>query len=210
MKDVLRAVASESTGTEEAARDLMRDVLTIPENRRIDDILEDLRRQDLQMAVVIDEWGSFEGVFTLEDIIEEIVGEIRDEFDEEEPAVKELGDGSYLTKGRVSIGEVNEALGTEFESQDFETVGGLVLGHLGRVPEKGDEARIDGYLLRVDETDGPASPKSSSASPMKSRRPTARGNTESGQTATPLCKGLPLSLPVDPRSPLSRGQASRE
>ena len=133
----------------------MRDVLTIPENRHIDDILEDLRKQDLQMAVVIDEWGSFEGVFTLEDIVEEIVGEIRDEFDEEEPAVKEMGDGSYLTDGRISINEVNEALGSDFESQDFETVGGLVLGHLGRVPEAGDEIRIDGYLLRVDETDGP-------------------------------------------------------
>jgi CBS domain containing-hemolysin-like protein len=155
VKDVLRAIASGSAGAERTARDLMRDVLTIPENRRIDDILEDLRRQDLQMAVVIDEWGSFEGVFTLEDIIEEIVGEIRDEFDEEEPAVKEMGDGSYLTDGRISINEVNEALGTDFESQDFETVGGLVLGHLGRMPEEGDEVRIDGYLLRVDETDGP-------------------------------------------------------
>jgi CBS domain containing-hemolysin-like protein len=156
VKDVLRAVASESTGTEKTkARDLMRDVLTIPENRHIDDILEDLRRQDLQMAVVIDEWGSFEGVFTLEDIVEEIVGEIRDEFDEEEPAVKATADGSYVTDGRISIGEVNEALGTDFESQDFETVGGLVLGHLGRVPEKGDEVRIDGHLLRVDDTDGP-------------------------------------------------------
>jgi CBS domain containing-hemolysin-like protein len=155
VKDVLRAVASATTDTEKTARALMRDVLTVPENRHIDDILEDLRRQDLQMAVVIDEWGSFEGVFTLEDIIEEIVGEIRDEFDEEELAVKEMGDGSYLTDGRISINEVNETLGTGFESQDFETVGGLVLGHLGRVPEKGDEVRIDGHLLRVDETDGP-------------------------------------------------------
>jgi len=155
VKDVLRAVASATTDTEKTARALMRDVLTVPENRHIDDILEDLRRQDLQMAVVIDEWGSFEGVFTLEDIIEEIVGEICDEFDEEEPAVKEMGDGSYLTDGRISINEVNETLGTGFESQDFETVGGLVLGHLGRVPEKGDEVRIDGHLLRVDETDGP-------------------------------------------------------
>ena len=133
----------------------MRDVLTIPENRRIDEILQDLREQDLQMAVVIDEWGSFEGLFTLEDIIEEIVGEIRDEFDEEGPAVRELDDGSYLTDGRISIGEVNDALGTDFASQDFETIGGLVLGHLGRVPEAGDEIRFDGYLLRVDETDGP-------------------------------------------------------
>ena len=155
VKDVLRAVASDTTDHTRTARDLMRDVLTIPENRRIDDILEDMRKQDLQMAVVIDEWGSFEGVFTLEDIVEEIVGEIRDEFDEEEPAVKEMADGSYLTDGRISINEVNEALGTDFESEDFETVGGLVLGHLGRVPETGDEVRIDDHLLRVDQTDGP-------------------------------------------------------
>ena len=155
VKDVLRAVASDTTDSTKTARDLMRDVLTIPENRHIDDILEDLRKQDLQMAVVIDEWGSFEGVFTLEDIVEEIVGEIRDEFDEEEPAVKAMGDGSYLTDGRISINDINETLGTDFESQDFETVGGLVLGRLGRVPEAGDEIRIDGYLLRVDQTDGP-------------------------------------------------------
>ena len=156
VKDVLRAVASDGVKDSTAtARDLMRDVLTIPENRHIDGILQDLQDQDLQMAVVIDEWGSFEGLFTLEDIVEEIVGEIRDEFDEEEPAVKELDDGSYLTDGRIPIGEVNDALGTAFESQDFETVGGLVLGHLGRVPETGDEVRIDGHLLRVDETDGP-------------------------------------------------------
>jgi CBS domain containing-hemolysin-like protein len=156
VKDVLRAVGSDgATDTSETARDLMREVLTIPENRHIDEILEDLRRQDLQMAVVIDEWGSFEGLFTLEDIIEEIVGEIWDEFDEEGPVVRELEDGSYRTDGRTSIGEVNRALGTDFESQDFETVGGLVLGHLGRVPEEGDEVRLDGYLLHVDETDGP-------------------------------------------------------
>ena len=155
VKDVLRAVASDTTDSAKTARDLMRDVLTIPENRRIDDILEDLRNQDLQMAVVIDEWGSFEGLFTLEDIVEEIVGEIRDEFDEEEPAVKEMADGFYLTDGRISISEVNEALGTDFESRDFETVGGLVLGHLGRVPEAGDEVHIDGHLLHVDQTDGP-------------------------------------------------------
>ena len=155
VKDVLRTVASDTMDSTKSARDLMRDVLTIPEIRHIDDILEDLRRQDLQMVVVIDEWGSFEGVFTLEDIIEEIVGEIRDEFDEEEPTVKETGDGSYLTDGRISINEVNETLGTDFESRDFETVGGLVLGHLGRMPEAGDEVHIDGYLFRVDQTDGP-------------------------------------------------------
>ena len=155
VKDVLRAVEAEGvTDARQTASDLMRDVLTIPENRRIDEILEDLRKQDLQMAVVIDEWGSFEGLFTLEDIIEEIVGEIRDEFDAEEPVVEKLDDGYYRIDGRISIGEVNEALGSHFESQDFETVAGLVLGHLGRVPEAGDEIHLDGYFLRVDETDG--------------------------------------------------------
>ena len=156
VKNVLRAV--ESAGGLDAdltARDLAREVLVVPENRTIDGILEDFQRQELQLAIVIDEWGSFEGLFTLEDIIEEIVGEIRDEFDEEEPAVYRLPDGSYSIDGRIPIGVVNEALSSAFESEDFDTIGGLVLGHLGRVPEVGDEVRLDGYLLRVDEVDGP-------------------------------------------------------
>ena len=156
VKDVLRAI--ESQGGLDArltARDLAREVLVVPENRPIDEILEDFQRQEIQMAIVIDEWGSFEGLFTLEDIIEEIVGEIRDEFDEEEPAIRKLADGSYSIDGRIPIGVVNEALGSEFESEDFDTIGGLVLGHLGRAPEVGDEVRLDGYLLRVDEVDGP-------------------------------------------------------
>ena len=156
IKDVLRAVESEG-GLEAdlTARDLAREVLVVPENRPIDGILDEFQRQELQMAIVIDEWGSFEGLFTLEDIIEEIVGEIRDEFDEEEPAVRQLSDGFYSIDGRIPIGVVNEALGSEFESEDFDTIGGLVLGSLGRVPEVGDEIRFDGYLLRVDEVDGP-------------------------------------------------------
>ncbi|HSK99934.1 MAG TPA: hemolysin family protein [Rubrobacteraceae bacterium] len=156
IKDVLRAV--ESSGSMDAdttARDLMREVLIIPENRPLDEVLADLQNQVLQMAIVIDEWGSFEGLFTMEDIIEEIVGEIRDEFDEEEPAVNRLSDGSYSIDGRLPIGVVNDALGSEFESEDFDTIGGLILGQLGRVPEVGDEIRLDGFLLRVDEVDGP-------------------------------------------------------
>jgi CBS domain containing-hemolysin-like protein len=156
VKDVLRAIESEGgLDTSLTARDLAREVLVVPENRPIDGILEDFQNQELQMAIVIDEWGSFEGLFTLEDIIEEIVGEIRDEFDEEEPAVRKLSDGSYSIDGRIPIGVVNEALGSEFESEDFDTIGGLVLGHLGRAPEVGDEVRLDGYLLCVDEVDGP-------------------------------------------------------
>ena len=153
-KDVLRA--AKEAGDLEAdvsSRDLMRDVLTIPENRSVDKILKDLRAQRLQMAVVIDEWGSFEGLLTIEDIVEEIVGEIRDEFDEEGLVFREH-DGGYSIDGRVPIRDVNEALGSEFESVDFDTVGGLVLGHLGRAPEVGDEVTVDGRVLRVAEVDG--------------------------------------------------------
>src|SRR5215211_1376672 len=89
------------------------------------------------------EWGSFEGIITMENIVEQIVGEIRDEFDEEEPVVSELPDGSYSMHGGTPIEEANKALGSEFESEDFETVGGLVSGRLGPAPKAGDEVRVD-------------------------------------------------------------------
>ena len=89
----------------------------------------------------------------MEDIVEEIVGEIRDEFDEE-PHVERLEDGSYTVDGRIPIGTVNEVVGSDFKSEDFDTIGGLVLGQLGRVPEVGDEVRLDGHILRVAEVGG--------------------------------------------------------
>jgi CBS domain containing-hemolysin-like protein len=156
VKDVLRTVESEGTlDANITARDLSRDVLIVPENRLLDDILGDLQRNESQMAIVIDEWGSFEGLITVEDIIEEIVGDIRDEFDEEEPSVRRIGDGSYELDGRTPIAAANEALDAGFKSDDFDTVGGLVLGQLGRPPQIGDEVSLNGYTLRVDEVDGP-------------------------------------------------------
>ena len=156
VKDVLRAI--ESAGGIDAtvtARDLAREVLIVPENRSIENILEDFQRQEIQLAIVIDEWGSFEGLITIEDILEEIVGEIRDEFDEESPTISELPDGSHAVDGRAPITAVNSVLATRFESTDFDTIGGLVLGSLGRAPDVGDEVRVDGHTLRVEEIDGP-------------------------------------------------------
>jgi len=155
-KDVMRAVEDGGgLGAQVRAAEVMREVLTIPENRRVDAVLQDLKDRRLRMAIVIDEWGSFEGIITMEDIVEEIVGEIRDEFDEEGSAVRELPDGSYSMDGLTPIEEANRALGSRFESEDFGTVGGLVFGHLGRAPKAGDEVRLDGHLLTVEEIDGP-------------------------------------------------------
>jgi CBS domain containing-hemolysin-like protein len=158
VKDLLRnAVESDGESGLEAnprEKDIVREVLTVPENRRIDDILDDFQKREIQMAVVIDEWGSFEGLVTIEDILEEIVGEIRDEFDEEEPLMRKLSSGAYSVDGRIPINVVNEALEAQFESEDFDTIGGLVLGQLGRAPEEGDEVLVDGHLMRVDEVDG--------------------------------------------------------
>ncbi|QLG47954.1 hemolysin family protein [Natrinema halophilum] len=160
-KDVLHAIETsgrgdEPTGTEPTARDLARDVLFVPETRRIDGVLAEFRRQNVQLAIVIDEWGAFEGILTIEDIIEQVVGEIQDEFDiaEMEPSIDELADGRYVVDGGVSLVSVNETLETNFESEAFDTVGGLVLSRLGRAPDVGDAVEADGYELTVKEVDG--------------------------------------------------------
>lgn len=155
VEDMLRAAAADE-GTSITARDLLREVLTVPENRHIDDLLADLQEREVQMAVVFDEWGSFEGIVTVEDILEKIVGEIRDEFDteEEEPSIDSLDNGGYTIDGRVPIQRLNATLDADFESKSFETTGGLVLDQLGRAPEIDDRVELGSYVLHVDEVDG--------------------------------------------------------
>jgi len=152
----LRTVGSEGgLDVDAKARNLARDVPVGPENKPADEILHYLQEQETTMALVVDEWGSFLGIVTVENIFE-IVGEIRDEFDEKKPVVRKLDeDGSYQIDGRASIRDVNEALGSGFASEDFGSLGGLVLGSLGRAPEVGDEVVLDGYVVRVNEVDGP-------------------------------------------------------
>ena len=155
LRDVLRAVDAEGgIDADTTARQLMRNVLVVPENKLLDDVLEDLQEQEVPMAVVVDEWGAFEGLITSEDIFEEIVGEIRDEFDEEEPAVCKLDDGGYRIEGSATIRNVNEALGCDLAREEFETVGGVILGTLGCAPKVGDEVTLDGHVFRVEEVDG--------------------------------------------------------
>ncbi|WP_336023377.1 hemolysin family protein [Halobellus salinisoli] len=155
-KDILRASENEVDRDSVTARDLARDVLVVPETRRIDAILAEFQTHGGgQIAVVIDEWGVFEGIVTIEDILEEIVGDIRDEFDTapQGPAIEQRDDGTYVVDGGVPVQEVNERLGATFEVDGVETIGGFVFSQLGREPEIGDRVEQQGYVLRVDAID---------------------------------------------------------
>jgi len=155
VKDVLHAGESGATSGVTAG-DLSREMPMVPETMPVDDLLGEFQTQQRQMAAVIDEWGTLEGITTVEDAVEVVVGDIRDEFDEDrhEPSIREQGDGSHVADGALAIQRVNDVLGTAFETTAYATVGGLVFDRLGRPPEVGDSVTVDGYRLEVDAVDG--------------------------------------------------------
>jgi len=153
VKDVLRAI---DEGEEPTAAALSRGLLMVPETATADDLLLQFREEHQQMAAVVDEWGAFEGIVTIEDVVEAVVGDLRDEFDvdEREHSVRELEAGGYDIDGSVPLALVNEELGSTFESDGVETIGGLVLARLGEIPEPGDSVETDGYRIEVGTVDG--------------------------------------------------------
>ncbi len=155
-KDVLAALEAGDDRESVVAGDLARDLPVVPETGRLDDLLAEFQTEHVQMAAVIDEWGSFEGIATVEDVVEAIVGDLRDDFDvvSREPAIQGLGEGTYAIDGGVAVSEVNEELDTDFEVEDFGTIGGFVLDRLGRAPDVGDRVEVDGYVLDVEGVDG--------------------------------------------------------
>ena len=153
VKDLFRLAKEEPQSFD--IRGIIRDCLVIPENKPIEQILREFQQRKLQMAIVIDEWGSIEGLITIEDILEEIVGEIQDEFDEGEATIEEIGDGVYAVDGRIPITEVNDHFHLNLPHEDFDTIGGFVLGTLGRPPEPEDTVEADGVSLHVKSVDGP-------------------------------------------------------
>jgi CBS domain containing-hemolysin-like protein len=132
---------------------LMRPPVYVPETKRADDLLRDMQRSRNHMAVVVDEYGGSTGVVTLEDILEQIVGEIHDEHDRAPASVERLPDGSYWVAARTNIEELNEALEWTLPKRDYETVAGLVLASLHRIPRRGEEFQVDGYTITVLEAD---------------------------------------------------------
>ena len=154
VKDLLRAGDTDDV---ETAGGLARDVLIVPETKTVNDLLLEFQQAHTQLAVVVDEWGSFEGIVTVEDAVEVVVGNLQDSFDapDREPSIRQHPDG-YEIDGGVTLGAAADALGAAFDEADdaVETVGGLVLAQLDRVPETGDQVTVGGHEFEVTAVDG--------------------------------------------------------
>lgn len=124
-------------------RPILRKPYFVPETKNIDSLFVNLQSSKNQIAILIDEFGGFSGIVTLEDIIEEVMGDIEDEYDEQELQVEQIDEHSYLVDGSADLDDLNEQFGTEFKSDNSETIGGLVLDILGEIPEDGDDLNIE-------------------------------------------------------------------
>ena len=131
-------------------KNYMREPYFVYEFNQISDVFESMRKDHVTLAVVLDEYGVMSGIVSLEDIVEEIVGEIDDEYDQEDDDVVALADNQFLLDGSLDIDEVNEECGTSFESEEFESIGGLVLGAVGGVPEINQKVVIDNGLFVIE------------------------------------------------------------
>jgi putative hemolysin len=133
---------------------IVRPAYVVPETKDLAALLADFRREKQHIAIVIDEYGDVEGLVTLEDLLEEIVGDIEDEFDLPDTSIERVDETHVRIDGTYTIDDFNEEFDTELEHEDFNTMAGLVFGELGRAPEVGDEVRVDGLLLLVLEIEG--------------------------------------------------------
>ena len=139
-----------SVGTLE---ELMRQPYYVPETKRIDDLLREMQRSGVHLAIVVDEYGGSTGIVTLEDIVEQIVGDIQDEHDRASASVERLPDGSYRVLARTAVAEINETLDWGLPKDGYETVAGLVLASLHRIPRTGEEFQVGGYTITVLDAD---------------------------------------------------------
>jgi magnesium and cobalt transporter len=132
-------------------RDILRPAIFIPEAKRLNVLLKEFRASRNHMAIVVDEYGGVAGLVTIEDVLEQIVGDIEDEydFDETEDNIIRDKSGRYRVKATTEIGDFNEAMGSEFSDEDYDTVGGLVLNKFGRLPKRGESIEFDGFRVQV-------------------------------------------------------------
>ncbi len=149
-KDLLRLLA----GEEPSLSDLLRAAVIIPESKRLNVLLREFRVSKNHMAIVVDEYGGVSGLITIEDVLEEIVGDIDDEHDAEAVEdIQRLDEGRYLVQALTTIDDFNEALGTEFSDNDYDTIGGLVVAEFGRLPETGETVTIGEWVFKISSAD---------------------------------------------------------
>ncbi len=146
-KEVMRHLINGATRP--PVRDILRDDYTVPETKKVHELLSEMRQRRISIAIVVDEYGGTAGLVTVEDLIEEIVGEIQDEFDQEEQPVQLVSEREAILDARVSIDELNEMFDTDIEKEDFDSVGGFIVNELGRMPSVGDTVQFDGVNLKV-------------------------------------------------------------
>jgi putative hemolysin len=151
-KDLLMAMVK--SGDKVNIKRIMRPAMFVPENKSLNELLHEMRKSRSEMAIVQDEFGGTSGVITTEDIVEELVGEIVDEYDVEEPDVVKQGDGTYIVHGRLHVDDLNSAIGTELESDEFDTIGGFVFGLFGRQPRRDETIETEGLRFAVVDSDG--------------------------------------------------------
>jgi CBS domain containing-hemolysin-like protein len=151
-KDVLRETRSGRNGR--TLEQLARPAHFVPESKKVSDLLKDMQREKFHVAVVVDEYGSVAGLVTLEDLLEEIVGEIADEYDREEPQVEPAGDGRFRVNARLPVDELNEILEVELPDEEWDTVGGLMMAVLGHLPQQGERVDFEGLRFTADRVQG--------------------------------------------------------
>jgi CBS domain containing-hemolysin-like protein len=148
-KDLLRI--SRQGDSLNSLRDLLRPAYFVPEAKKVDELLAEMQSRRIHMAIVVDEYGGVAGLVTLEDIVEEVVGEIRDEYDQEEEfPYQALADGEYVFLGRVGMDDFNEIMGSDLPTDDADTLGGYIYSQLGRVPIVGESVQQGNLLLTVE------------------------------------------------------------
>jgi len=140
--------------TEVPLRSILRPAYFVPETKRAGDLLPDLQQRRVHVAVVVDEYGGVAGLVTIEDVLEEIVGEIQDEYDVEEPFIEPVGQGEYVMDARVDLDDLNRLMDTTLPSDESDTLGGFIYAELGRVPTVGDQVRFDNVSFTVESVAG--------------------------------------------------------
>jgi CBS domain containing-hemolysin-like protein len=151
-KDLLRIFASHQHPP--SVRSIVRPAYFVPESKRLDDLLRELQQQRVHIAIVVDEYGSVAGLVTIEDLVEEIIGDIQDEYDKEEQLFERISDYEYIVDAKISLDDFNELLDTDLTSEDYETLGGFVYSQLDKIPTVGDVVHHENLTITVLSTKG--------------------------------------------------------